>query len=80
VAAGRAGGHIDRRPAVGAVHAPNVSAQLVDLLRRERADEVLFAEKVEKRRQPAVRMRAAQILEPGGPLNVVRPAEPGPRR
>ncbi len=74
---GRASRHIDRSAAVGAVHAPDISAQLLDLLRRQRPDEVLLAEEVEEGRQPAVAMRTAQILELRVPLNVVGAPQPG---
>ena len=76
-------GHRPRRP-VTSTGAPQLAQltlwtfrrKLLDLLGRERADEVLLAQEVEERRQPAVRVRAAQILELRGPLYVVGAAQP----
>src|SRR5262245_46284168 len=56
-AAMRAGGaarQIHGRTAAGAVDALDVPAQLLDLMRRERTDEILLTQEVEERREPAV--------------------------
>ena len=64
-------------PQLAQLTLPTFRRKLLDLLRRQRPDEVFLAEEVEKRRQPAVRVRTAQILELRGPLDVVGPAQPG---
>src|SRR6188508_2650326 len=66
---------VDRRAAVGAVDDLDVLAELGDLLRRQRPDEVLLLQEIEKRRQPAVMVRAAEILEPGVALHVLGAAQ-----
>src|SRR5687768_1117233 len=68
--------HVYRRPAVGAVHALDVLAQLLQLLRCERADEVLLAQEVEEGGQPAVVVGAAQVGEASRPLHVLRQTQP----
>ena len=67
---------IDRRAAVRAVDDLDVLPQLGDLLRRQRPDEVLLLQKIEKRRQPAVIVRAAEVLEPRVALHVLRAPQP----
>ena len=69
---------IHRRAAVRAVERLDVLPQLGDLRRRERADEVLLAQEVEERRQPAVAVRAAQVLEAGGALHVAGAPQAAP--
>lgn len=67
---------IDRPAAVRAIDGLDVPPQLRDLLRRERADEVLLPEEIEEGLEPAVIVRAPEVLEPGGTLQVLRPAQP----
>ncbi len=66
---------VDRRAAVRAVDDLDVLAELGDLLRRQRPDEVLLLQEIEERRQPAVMVRAAEILEPGVALHVLGAAQ-----
>src|SRR6185436_7832274 len=58
VAAGRFLRQVDRRAAVRTAERLNVALQLLDLARREGADEVLLAEEVEERDQPPVTVAA----------------------
>src|SRR6185295_14255036 len=70
-------GQIDWPAAVRAVHNLNVTSQLGDLFWRERADEILLAEEVEEAGEPAVVVRAAEVLEPRRVLHVVGQPQPG---
>src|SRR4051794_29878000 len=70
-------GQVDRPAAVRAVHRLHVLSKFGELLRRERPDKVLFSKKVKKRRQAAMSVGAAQVLEARGPLHVVRQVQPG---
>ena len=76
VTAGGGAREVDRRPAVRAVDRLDVAAQRLDLLGRERADEILLPQEIEEADQPAVAAVAAPVLEARVPLLVVGQDEP----
>ena len=75
VTAGGAFREIDRRAAIRAIDVCDVLAELGDLLRRQRLDEILLLQEVEERDQAAVIVGAAEIFEAGRALHVLRAAE-----
>jgi len=72
VGASRVGLQVDGRPAVGAIHKLNVLPQLLDLVSRQRMDEILFFQELEKTDEVTVFVRASPIRERHVSLHVVR--------
>jgi len=68
----RVGFQVDRRPTVGAIHKLNVLPQLLDLLSRQRMDEILFFQELEEADEVTVIVRASPISERHVSLHVVR--------
>src|SRR5262245_12027230 len=68
-------GQVYRATAVRAVHGTDVLPEFGDLVRRQRTDEILFAEEVEKADQAPMPIRAIQVLESRRTLHVLRPPE-----
>src|SRR6476620_783836 len=69
-------GQVDGSAAVGTVDRLHVLTKGLELLRRQRPDEILLAKKIKEGRQPPVVIRATQVFEAGRPLHIVRPAQP----
>lgn len=72
VGTSRVGFQVDGRATVGAIHKLNVLPQLVDLVTRQRMDEILFFQELEKTDEVAVIGRASPIRERHVSLQVVR--------
>ncbi len=69
---GRSSCEIDWRPTIGAAHGLDILSQLLDLLGRERADEVLFFQEFEKPDESSVLLVASPVTEARASLQIVR--------
>ena len=72
VRAHRIFGEIDRGAAVRAVDGLNVLSQFVELLRRQRTDEIFLTQEIDKCHQAAVAGIASPVPERGGALDIMR--------
>ncbi len=70
--AGRSSCKIDWRPTIGAAHGLDILSQLLDLLGRERADEVLLFQEFEKPDESSVLLVAPPVTEARASLQIVR--------
>ena len=71
----RVGFQVDGRSTIGAIHKLNVLPQLLDLLRREWMDEILFFQELEKADEVTVIVRASPVRERHVSLHVVRQSQ-----
>src|SRR5688500_3549580 len=62
----------DRGAAIRAVHTLDIPSKLVELLGRQRPDEVFFAQEIEEGREASVPVRAAAVTETCVALHVLR--------
>ena len=66
-------GEIDRRTAVRTIHDLDVLSEFGDLLRGQRSDEILLAQKLHETNQPAMTrtITAPEVTEPRVPLHIL---------
>ena len=69
--ASRSGHQIDWRSTVRAINGLNILSQLFDLVRRQRTNEVLFPQEIEKADELSVPVITAPIIESGVSLYVM---------